>query len=117
QQADQAADVKMDLSVQPDPPGVGPADLVVSLADAQGQPIEDARLAVKGDMSHAGMVPVLAEIEGGAMGRYTVPFEWTMSGDWIVTVSAALPDGRTATRQFHLNVAGDMAGTHGRTHP
>jgi hypothetical protein len=108
QQPDSAADVNVALSVQPDPPGVGPSRLTISLTDAQGAPIEGARLQIKGDMTHAGMQPVLAEVEEGIGGSYETPFEWTMGGDWIVTVSAALPDGRSTTRQFNLTVNGDM---------
>jgi hypothetical protein len=108
QQPDSAADVNMAFSVQPDPPGVGSSRLTITLTDAQGAPIEGARLQIKGDMTHAGMQPVLAEVKGGTGGRYEVPFEWTMGGDWIVTVSAALPDGRSTSRQFDLTVKGDM---------
>lgn len=110
QQADQATDVNIGLSVNPDPPGVGATRLGVSVTGADGAPIEGARLQIRGDMSHAGMQPVLAEVTGGQGGRYETPFEWTMGGDWIVTVTAALPDGRTATRQFNYTVEGDICG-------
>jgi hypothetical protein len=110
QQPDSAADVNVALSVQPDPPGVGSSRLTITLTDAQGAPIEGARLQIKGDMTHAGMQPVLAEVEEGTGGRYEVPFEWTMGGDWILTVSAALPDGRSTTREFNLTINGDMTG-------
>lgn len=114
---DRAPDVNMTLVFEPDPPEVGPATLIVTMTDARGTPIEDARLQVKGDMSHAGMRPVLAEVKGGTNGRYETSFEWTMAGDWIVTVTAILPDGRTAARQFDLMVEGDMADTHMHSMP
>ncbi len=57
-------------------------------------------------MTHAGMQPVLADAGSGADGVYPADFEWTMSGDWVVTVTAALPDGRTALRRFDLTVTG-----------
>jgi hypothetical protein len=96
------------LAVTPDPPVVGPATLVITLKDAAGSPVNDALLNVKGDMSHAGMQPVLAEVEGGVDGVYEVPFRWTMGGDWFVTVDATLADGRTLSRRFDLNVSGGM---------
>ena len=77
--------------------------MVIQLADIAGKPIEGATVDVRGDMSHAGMQPVMA-VATGAGGNYSADFEWTMAGDWIVTVTAALPDGRTATRQFDLTV-------------
>ena len=96
-------DVAITLATQPDPAVVGDATLIITLADADGNPIEDAALNVKGDMNHAGMVPVLA---GRAAVRPAsdLPFEWTMPGDWIVTVEATLPDGSTAVERFELSV-------------
>jgi hypothetical protein len=110
QMGDQAADVNVLLTINPDPPGIGPTHLTVSITGADGTPIDGARLQIKGDMTHAGMQPVLAEIEGGAGGTYETPFEWTMGGDWIVTVTATLPDGRTTARQFAYTVDGDIGG-------
>jgi len=110
QQADQnnADDIDMTLVVAPDPPAVGQSNLLVTLRDDAGEPIDGASLEIKGDMSHAGMKPVLASISGGERGVYAVPFEWTMGGDWFVTVTATLPDGRVVTRRCDLSVAGGM---------
>jgi hypothetical protein len=83
---------------------VGQTTLQVTVTDAAGTPINDATVSVKGDMSHAGMVPVLAEATNGENGVYEMPFEWTMGGDWVVTVEATLPDGRSATQQFNFTI-------------
>jgi hypothetical protein len=105
QLGDEAPEVQMAMTLNPDPPWFGrPCYMVVTLLDADGTPIEDAQLEIKGDMTHAGMIPVVAAITGGADGRYATAFEWTMAGDWIVTVEAALSDGRIARRQFELTV-------------
>ena len=70
-----------------------------------GSPIDDAYLAVKGNMTHAGMVPVLAEVDGGGEnGVYSIPFEWTMAGDWVVTVDIQLADGTKAQKRFDMAV-------------
>jgi hypothetical protein len=107
QQEQTTDDVDMSLVVMPDPPEVGAAMLVVTLTDAEGNPIDGASLDVKGDMNHAGMEPVLADVEGGEGGTYEVPFEWTMGGDWVVTVTATLPDERIVSRTFDLSVDSD----------
>src|SRR5688572_30477824 len=65
---------------------VGKTSLLVTLTDAQGNPINDAKIEVQGDMSHAGMKPALGSVENGEQGKYTIPFAWTMAGDWIVTI-------------------------------
>ena len=56
-------------------------------------------------MSHAGMVPVLETASADVPGRYYVPeFNFTMAGDWVLTLEAILPDGRTARIQKPLRV-------------
>jgi hypothetical protein len=104
-----AADIEMTLDIVPDPPVVGASDLVITLHDKDRSTINGASLQIKGDMSHAGMKPVLAESAESKNGVYTVPFQWTMGGDWFVTVTATLPDGRVVNRRFELTVAGGMA--------
>lgn len=99
--------ISMDLTAESTE--VGKTTLRITLEDAQGTPINDATLDVKGDMTHAGMVPVLAnDVTNGQDGVYEIPFEWTMGGDWIVTVEATLADGRTISRRFDLTVSGGM---------
>ncbi len=90
------------------PPMVGSSDLVLRVTDAvAGVPINDAYLSVKGDMEHDGMMPVLTSAKAGVDGEYVIPFEWTMGGDWIVTVNATLADGMQVTQDFKLVVDGD----------
>lgn len=104
--ADQAPEIAAALAIEPDPAVIGPANLAVTLTDASGAPVEGASVSLKGDMSHAGMAPVLADASGGANGVYEAQWMWTMAGDWFVTVTATLPDGRTLVRRFDLAVAG-----------
>ena len=105
QQTDQAPDVSIKLELDPDPPLFGRAcRMTLTILDADGAPIDGATLSIKGDMTHAGMVPVLAETHSSQGGVYTGDFEWSMSGDWVLTVLAQLPDGRTAQRTFEIAV-------------
>ena len=97
---------------------VGRTELSIKVTYGEGNPVNDAVLEIKGDMSHAGMVPVLAEADSGQDGVYTVPFEWTMGGDWFVTVNATFEDGTTISKRFDgLSIGGDMGdmdhGDHG----
>ncbi|GAB4517066.1 MAG: hypothetical protein OHK0046_23340 [Anaerolineae bacterium] len=99
--------IQIDLEIAPDPAEVGESTLVITLRDADGSPIENASVAVRGDMSHAGMQPVLREADDAstdAPGVYRFPFEWTMGGDWFVVVTATLPDGTEAIERFELSV-------------
>jgi hypothetical protein len=90
--------------VDPDPPAVGDATLVITLTAPNGQPINDAQITVRGDMNHAGMQPVIRLSAGSENGVYRVPFRWTMGGDWIVTITAVLPDGTQIVENVDLSV-------------
>ena len=96
--------VTLEMTVEPEQPTVGPAHLIFTLNDTSGRPINDATLKIEGNMTHAGMVPVQAEVSAGETGRYVVPFEWTMGGDWMVTVDITLADGQEYSRQFPITV-------------
>lgn len=99
------ADVNMELTVDPSPATIGEATLYFELRDAQDQPIEGASFSAKGDMSHAGMMPVIGDSEEIGDGTYSVPFGWTMGGDWILTVAGELPDGQSFSHTFELTVS------------
>jgi hypothetical protein len=82
--------------------------VIITLTDNAGQVIDDATVNVRGDMSHAGMTPVLREITSGTEGVYTSDYEWTMAGDWNVEITVTLPDGTTTGETFTFTVAGEM---------
>lgn len=106
-QSQQESSGEVTITLEAQSLAVGPTTLVITLTDKNGDPVDDAVLSVRGDMAHAGMMPVLADGKGdGAGGVYTVPFDWTMGGDWIVTVEAALADGSNAKQEFDLTVEG-----------
>ncbi len=98
--------VNLDMSarVEPEPPAVGEATLIVTLKDAAGSPVDNAALKIHGDMDHEGMASVDHEVSQSANGEYRVPFEWTMGGGWIITVTAHLPDGGEVIKIFDFFV-------------
>ena len=103
-QSAQTATAEIGIDLQAEALTVGKTTLVVTLTDANGQPLSAQKVEVRGDMTHAGMQPVLAESSNGENGMYEIPLEWTMSGDWIVTVKATMPDGAVAEEHFDLSV-------------
>lgn len=104
QRATAATDHQLELTIRPDPPSTGEAQLVIELRDPMDEPVAGAQVTARGDMNHAGMTPVFGRAEETEPGRYRVPFEWTMAGDWSVTVEAELPDGSHVERQFEVRV-------------
>ena len=82
-----APDITIMLEAAPE--GKEGTYLIVHLVDAGGAAITDADVALEGNMTHAGMVPVVTDAvaddaDGEADGHYQVPFVFTMLGDWIV---------------------------------
>lgn len=71
-----------------------------------GEPLSGATVTVTGDMTHAGMVPVVAAARELAPGLYRADtFAFTMAGDWFITADATLPDGSRATLVKTVRVA------------
>lgn len=105
--SDTASDLQ--ILVQPAPGGINGETLGVQLTDSSGAPITDATVTVEGNMNHAGMAPVMTdavtdEADGTADGFYQVPFQFTMLGDWIISVTVARADGSTVTRDINATV-------------
>lgn len=86
------------------PPSVGPGQVVVRVSDPDGNLVDDARVTIRGDMTHAGMVPVLATADFEGSGTYRAITEWTMAGDWTLSVATTLADGRVSQQTFDLSV-------------
>ncbi len=97
-----------DISIDAGSTALGETNLVVTVKDQSGIPINDATVNIKGDMVHAGMSPVLGESSKGDSGTYTVPYEWTMAGDWILSVDVILSDGTVISEKIDFSgVGGD----------
>lgn len=91
------------------PPGIGTYTMNIRLFDENNNPVNDAQIAIKADMTHAGMIPILANATDGDKGLYKVPIEWTMGGDWVIIIQATLPDGTIAEETFPITISGDPA--------
>lgn len=103
--ADSSIDAQMTIHFEEETLTVGETTIIITLNDENDVPIDGAVLHVHGDMDHEGMIPVIREIDHGTDGEYHVPFEWTMGGGWIVTVTADLPNnGGELTETFEYFV-------------
>jgi hypothetical protein len=102
----------LDVAISPTPPAVGPARLIITLEDTAGAPVEGAEIVVEGNMSHAGMVPVVDTAQAEGPGSYGISdFRFTMAGDWILTLRATLPDGRWVRAVRPTKVVGRVGGS------
>jgi len=86
-------------------PRVGRVPVVVELTDA-GKPVIGATVEVTGDMTHAGMQPVLTTAGEVGEGSYRADdFEFSMAGDWIITVDVTTASGARARGELSTTVA------------
>lgn len=97
-------DVELSYQIEPSPPVAGPAVATFRLTDASGAPLSVRSFDLRGDMTHAGMVPVLAQGTEVSPGEVRCQFEWSMAGDWVLSVAAVLSDGRSLNRTIELSV-------------
>jgi hypothetical protein len=96
----------MSYQVSPQPARVGDVTITINMKDGSEKPIAGATVKLEGNMSHAGMSPVLAEAKEIGPGRYQANMKLTMAGDWDVLVLLTLPDGSEADQEFEIkNVA------------
>ena len=103
QQQVSSRDITLDVSVKGHL--VGESNIIVSVRDKDGNSIENpGALALRGDMDHAGMAPVFAEASDATNGVFTLPFEWTMAGTWILEASLALDSGEVVTDTFRYEI-------------
>lgn len=86
-------------------PVVGGGVVTVTVREGDA-PVRGASVEVQGDMTHAGMVPVIAAAAEVEPGVYrAAPFGFSMAGDWIVTAEVETPDGRKTTAEAFVTVA------------
>ena len=97
-----ASSVLVEHEISPQPPRVGPATLSLKLSDAAARPVTGARITLEGNMTHPGMAPVFAGATEVEPGRYRAALEFTMGGDWVILIHAALPDGQKLERQLDV---------------
>ena len=118
QQSPSSSDISLDVSVN----GllVGQSQIIVSVRDKNGNSIENpGAIELRGDMDHAGMAPVFAESSEAINGVFTLPFEWTMAGAWILEANLTLGSGERVTGSFRYEVlsqAGDHRAMEGTGH-
>ncbi len=101
---DEAPELVVEMQVIPAPPTTGASLLMIQISNGQDAGAGDFSIDVRGDMSHAGMTPVIVNQVKGEEGTFAVPFEWTMAGDWVITISAIMPDGRLLLRTLPVLV-------------
>jgi hypothetical protein len=96
----------IEVSLLERPAQVGPAVVEVR-PRLDGAAVAGATVRVVGDMTHAGMVPVVADATDVGGGVYrTRDFLFDMAGDWVVSVDVTYPDGTVRATSLAVSVSG-----------
>jgi hypothetical protein len=102
-EASSAKPVNIVISTNPNPAAVGDVEMIFTITDADGNPIEGATVDVSADHpSMAGMgMSGLATEQGG--GKYSIKANFSDPGDWKVTVYVRM-DGLDYKEEFEFPV-------------
>jgi hypothetical protein len=99
-----AKPVNIKVESSPAPAGVGDAELIFTITDAQGSPIEGARVDVSADhIDMTGMGMSGAATDQGA-GRYSINANFSMTGNWKLTVYVRNDAGLDYKEDFDFKV-------------
>lgn len=79
-------DVNIQIETNPSPAMMGDMELILTITDGEGNPIEGARVDVSADhIDMTGMTMGGAATDQGG-GRYAINANFSMSGNWRLTV-------------------------------
>ncbi len=99
------ANAKLEMRSDPFPLAIGWVTLTVAVLNGDGQPIDNAAVAVSIQMMHPGMLPIHRQATPAPNGLYEVSINWPMMGQWVVDVAAELPGTQdTLQDQFEVFV-------------
>lgn len=100
---DDGAEANVALSVDPAEPAMGMAEVTVNVTDEGGAPVQADSVMIVGDMDHP-MEPSIAEANPAGDGVYVADFEFTMPGEWVLTVTAEGAKAGHITADFPVSV-------------
>ena len=78
--------VNITLATNPTNPQTGQVELVATVKDEQGQPINNAEVYIFANHTDHGGMDVQGKATNQGEGRYAVTVDFSMSGPWKVTV-------------------------------
>jgi hypothetical protein len=97
-------DYQVTFATEPAAAVQGEGTILITVKDKAGQPVDNARVSVEANMSHAGMKPEYADVSASQAGTYRLPLKWTMGGSWYVDTTITLGDGTVIRRRFPVDV-------------
>jgi Cu(I)/Ag(I) efflux system membrane fusion protein len=101
-----AGDLLVEIAIDPDPPRAGENVLHVTVKDANGKPLDGARVGFVYDMPAMGAMPEMkgnGETKPLGHGKYDVSYGLAMLGDWYLTLEIEAPGHPAAQLKFKVS--------------
>jgi hypothetical protein len=96
--------LRVEVSVSSGPVREGENELRLWVRDAQGTPVDDAKVSVQYSMTMAGMAPMGGRVDAQPIGdgEYRAEADIAMAGTWKVALTAERPSGESARAEGSL---------------
>ena len=90
--------LRVDVLMPADPVREGGNEIRLRVRDAQGAPVDDARVSLQYRMDMAGMAPMGGRVSAKPMGggEYRAEADLEMAGTWQIALNAERPSGESA---------------------
>src|SRR6266511_3903184 len=98
-----AGDLLVEIALDPDPPRAGDNALHGTVKDAQGKPVDGARVGLVYNMPAMGAMPEMkgnGESKPVGGGKYDVSYSLSMLGDWYIALGIEAPGHQPAELRF-----------------
>jgi hypothetical protein len=95
--------VTITLSTNPIIPVVGKTELILEIQDDEGQPLTDAKVEVSADHSDMSGMTLTGFASEQEDGKYAIDAEFSMSGNWKVTVMVQ-KESLNIAKDFELTI-------------
>lgn len=94
--------VNIELKTNPESSATGQVELLVTLTDAAGQPIDSAEVNLLGSHKEMSGMDMNGQATAQGNGRYAITADFGMSGPWLVTVEVRGVGAEVARKDFDL---------------
>jgi len=99
-----AAGPQVTLTTNPNPPEMGPVELVIDVKDARGQPVNGANVLVLASHTDMSGMDQQGQATAQGNGRYAITADMSgMGGEWLITVQVRKDDLNLA-QDFRIEV-------------
>jgi hypothetical protein len=95
---------RISLSTDPDPLRPGKATFIISVKDAAGKPVDNAKVFFDLNMTAMNMGTQRGDAISQGNGAYAASGNMSMRGPWRVSTKVTMPEGSVISRDFTVNV-------------